>query len=487
MYDFFISHSSIDNFYIVEDLVAQLQYMGYKVWYDKDRILAGDNIPETVKKGLECSYCVILAVTENFFESQWSFFETGFSTASNERTIVPLLYDVSREKRELLLGMIGTRKYLDMNLLTNQKTASELAKILKRTQEKNRDLRIIEKIENIKKRLATYETVNSEEISLDVKSYLTLLENNKEYAVLEAKKIVKIILGDLFKQKKVYINDNEEALEIIKLLEIHNIGSINFREYVEFILCKSNEKIVDNDKLTILNSALLYILTFYLHIRYPSSLSFNQIKVALPNELTYSDFQDMYEIDRKVMRDDLIADADTAYAWFKYNEYTHIGVRDTVSKKIIGYFSVLPINKETYDQIVSGDFKDNEFTSDNLEQYIFPDFYKIYVAGVGIAPEYQNTGAFIMLYNAFIDLIILLAKEREIYISEVLAEASTKQGEKFCKMVGMKKISSTGNATDVYRLVTIPPEFRHTSQKGKELFQLCETKFKQYKEYFSND
>ena len=92
-----------------------------------------------------------------------------------------------------------------------------------------------------------------------------------------------------------------------------------------------------------------------------------------------------------------------------------------------------------------------------------------------------------MLYNAFIDLIITLAKEREIYISEILAEASTRQGEKFCKMVGMKKISSTNSETDIYKLVTIPPEFRHTSKKGKELYNLCKSKFEEYRDYFENE
>lgn len=274
---------------------------------------------------------------------------------------------------------------------------------------------------------------------------------------------------------------------MFELLENHNIGSVNFREYIDFILSTNSEKSVSSDYPPIINQALLNILTYYIHSRYPSKLLYEEIEIVYPEELTYSDFEDMYEIDKKVMREDLIADTETTYAWFMHNRYTHIGVRDITTKKIIGYFSVLPVNDETYNQIISGEFKDNEFTSENIEQYIFSNFYKIYIAGVGIDPKYQNTGAFIMLYNALIDLIIILAKKREIYISEVLAEASTKQGEKFCKMVGMKKISSTESETDVYRLVTIPPEFRHTGQKGKELFNLCKDKFEEYRDYFQKE
>lgn len=195
----------------------------------------------------------------------------------------------------------------------------------------------------------------------------------------------------------------------------------------------------------------------------------------------------MYEIDRKVMREDLIANVATTFAWYKHNNYTHIAVKEISSQKTIGYFAILPVTDETYNQIISGDFKDKDFTSENIEQYIFSNFYRIYVAGVGIDPDYQNTGAFIKLYNALIDMFLLFAKDREIYISEVLAEASTKQGEKFCKMIGMKRISNTQNDTDIYRLVTIPPEFRLKNKKGKELFDLCQRKYQEYKDFFTNN
>ena len=66
----------------------------------------------------------------------------------------------------------------------------------------------------------------------------------------------------------------------------------------------------------------------------------------------------------------------------------------------------------------------------------------------------------------------------------MLAEASTKQGEKFCKMVGMNKIGHTESETDIYRIVTIPPQFRLNNQKGKELFKLCQEKFEEYRDFF---
>lgn len=486
MFDFFISHSSLDKKLIVDNLVTTLQNMGYKVWYDKNEILAGDDILSFVKEGLSNSYCIVLVLTDNFVNSKWVFYETGVFDAKNNSRIIPLLYNISESNKNIVLNIIGNRKYLDMDSLTNEEAVSNLVKVLSRTQKENIDLYTVNTLYDIVKKLASYETVNSEIISIKLKDYLNLLENQKEYLILSAKQIVRIVSLDLLAmQNENTINDNISNISLLELLKKYNVGSINFREYVEFIISQDSEKNA-YDYIPIINKALCNILTYYIHTKYPISLSFSQIEVAFSDELSYDDFKDMFEIDKKVMRGDLIADIETAYGWFKYNKYTHIGVRDINSKRIVGYFSALPVTDETYHKIVSGDFEDKDFTSDDIEQYIFSDFYKVYIAGVGIDPDYQNTGAFIKLYNALIDLFISLAKNGEIYISEILAEASTKQGEKFCKMVGMKKISSTNNDTDVYQLTTIPPEFKLKNQKGKELHNLCQQKFEEYRDYFEN-
>lgn len=482
MFDFFVSHSSIDKDTVVNDLVSILQNMGFSVWYDKNEIIAGDDIITTVKSGLSNSFCLILIITDNFFKSKWTFYETGIFDSQINR-IIPLLYDVSEDNKNLLISMFGNKKYIDMNCLTNEETASELAKALNRTKNLKPDLKTVEDLKKIQKQLASFETVNTEIISIKLKEYLELLNTNKDYLILAAKQIVKIVAEDLLKYNGCAISDSAKSSALIKLISDYNIGSENLREYYEFVLLLDIEK-NQIDYIQIINHALLNILTHYIHTRYPINLSFNGIKVVFPDEFTYKDFVDMFDIDKKVMREDLIADVETTYSWYKHNKYTHIGVRDINTGRIVGYFSVLPVTDEIYDKILCGNFQDKDFTSDSIEQYIFSNFYKIYIAGVGIDPKYQNTGAFIKLYNALIDLFLSLAKEREIYVSEILAEASTKQGEKFCKMVGMKKICSTSNDTDVYKLTTIPPEFTLKNRKGKELYQLCQKKFEEYRDYF---
>lgn len=490
MEDFFISHSSLDKNNIVDDLVQILKDMGYFVWYDKDKILAGDNIPQEINNGLQHSYCLLLVLTENFIKSKWTYFEAGQFSILNNRRIIPLMYNLSQKSKEVIANLFGNQKYIDIVSSSKEEVVSSLIKALEKTKQDNRELVVIDSIKKLQHQLASYETLNANLISLKISEYLEFLEEHKDldYIFLSAKKIVIAVICDLLKTINSSIEYEFEAKKgdtewLVKKLEEANIGSINFREYVGFIL-KNKSQTVKFDEMNVLNLAIENILIYYINAKYPIKPSSSSIIVVSPEELTYKDFLEMYQIDLKVMRHDLIASTETCYNWHEYNNYTHIAIKDTITNKVVGYFSVLPITDDTYTRILSGKFKDNEFTIDCLEQYLFPDFYKLYVAGVGIDPDYQNTGAFIKLYNALLDMFLVLAKEREIYISEVIAEASTRQGEKFCKMVRMKKLVHTTTETDVYGMILIPPQFRLNNHKGKEFYELCQKKFEECRDFF---
>lgn len=484
MFDFFVSHASADKKGIVDELVDILENMGYSVWYDKNELAAGDFILNDIEVGLRKSYCLLLVLTDNFAKSNWVSYETGYFAAFQNGRIVPLLYQLSPKNKETIMGLLGNRKYIDVGHLSKEQVASACIRALSKARKENRDLVTTENLDNLQKKLASYETINSDLISVKLKEYLALINSQSEYAILSAKKIVRDIVCDLLGRRlSRFDSEGIKNSGLCVLIESNDIGSINTREYISFILSMDSEEKLEK-YLPIINRALENILVYYIHTKYPIKPDASKIDVVLQGDFEYKDFMDMFEIDRKVLREDLIASADTSYSWYKYNNLTHIAVRDTVSQKIVGYFSVLPITDDVYQKILQGEFKDKDFTTDSIQQYIFPDFYRLYIAAVAIEPEYQNTGAFVKLYNALIDMLLALAKEREIYISEIVAEASTKQGEKFCKMVGMKKIAQTTSETDVYSLVMIPPEFRLHNKKGRELFHLCEQKFKEYRDYF---
>ena len=98
MYDFFISHTSINKSLIVEPLVQELEKNNITVWYDKESILFGDDINQEIENGLKKSICLILIITKQFFESKWVFFEFGKYSAYEKARIIPVVYDITNEQ-----------------------------------------------------------------------------------------------------------------------------------------------------------------------------------------------------------------------------------------------------------------------------------------------------------------------------------------------------------------------------------------------------
>ena len=52
---------------------------------------------------------------------------------------------------------------------------------------------------------------------------------------------------------------------------------------------------------------------------------------------------------------------------------------------------------------------------DFIKTYDLPDFYYLYFASIGIHPSYQNSNAFKVLYDAFVEKLLQLTTPRNIY------------------------------------------------------------------------
>ena len=469
---------------IVDELVAELQNFQFKVWYDKEQISEGYNINDEIEQGLETSFCLILIVTKNFFESKWVYFETGQYSRYKKAKIIPIIYDISTQEYLQIIQILGNVKYINAKEKTIKEIISILDVSLKKIKIENEALTVKDTLYSLYKKLSSYENIQADIACIAMKEYFDIMNDYPTYVISSSKKILTIIACDIGKylniNASVQATDYSEQLNIIKCAANRNIY-----DYFAYIYNLSanhfNESLI-----LVINKALVAILQWYLATRYSALSKIYNFEILYPGEMKHSDFEETDEIDYLVLREDLIASIETAIEWYDYNNYTYIAIKDKSTKRIVGYFTLLPITQDTYNLILSGDFMDKEFTTDSIVQYDAPGIYILYVAAVAIHPYYQNSNAFIELYNAVIDVILALAQQREIYFSQVLAEASTKQGEKLCKIMGMKKHTSTTSNTDVYTLTLIPPEFKLYGTKGKILMSLCKQKYEEYREYFDS-
>ena len=484
MYDFFISHSSIDKESIVDDLIVSFDKKGLNIWYDNNNIFTGDVIRNEITEGLNNSLCIILIITKNFFNSKWVFWESGFFNSFKNKCVIPIIYNITEKEILEITRLFGNLKYIDGDKNNNSEIVDECIKTHLKFKQLNEEYTIKKNFSELQKKYNTYENIGAGVICKFLKKHCDIYEKHSDLLIYTAKKLIEAVVFDYIEYRnEIIIKSNNKSL--VELINIAFTGTSNLNIKNHFLhIAKLEDGSMTREDNNSINRILINILVWYSTLRYPLHMNTNNLEIVYPTDFKHSDFSDMYEIDLLTMRHDLIADADTTFEWYKYNIYTHIALRDIHTQKIIGYFSVLPVTNETYDMIVNGNFKDKNFSIKNIVQYSFPQFYRVYIASVAIHPDYQNTNAFSKLFNALIDLFISLAKDREIFISDIVAEASTEQGEKLCKLVNMNKITNTIYDTDIYSLTLIPPEFKFKNSHSSELKKICEKKYIECQEYF---
>lgn len=490
MNDIFISHSSRDKDFIVRDLVKQLRFLRLNVWVDEDVILCGNNILDEIKKGIENSVCIALILTPAFFESNWTSLEIGLADSNDNCSIIPVLAGISIEKIAKKYPFLLTKKYIVLDITDIPSAATQLAETVERVKARLRDKNPLD-YQNAVRKLNNFDTPGANAISILITEYAQICKISISAGISHAERICAAVIDDIYARVRQPTDSNilEWKDKLFFLVKRNSGLNQNIIEHLNALMTISSSKYFANeqDQKRLVDLSLVAVLNWY--TSYMSTILWkgrkeDHYEVILPGELSYQDFVDMYEIDKLVLRSDLIALPDITYNWYQYNIYTHIAVRSASTGRIAGYFALLPVTDELFNKIQSGDFKDNDLSTDGIRQYDIADFYKLYVAAVCIHPKHQNTTAFNRLYHALIEMMYALATEREIYITDIITEASTKQGEKLCKILGLKKLMSTDLDTELYTASLLPPSLRLNSLFGHKLIKFYQEKYDEMSDLF---
>ena len=492
MFDAFISHSSKDKEQIVYSLVERLEGKGIDVWLDANEILAGDTILDAVEKGVATSICTILIITPAFFESFWTPVEIGIAfNKASKHSIIPVLCDLDINDVAQRFPMLLTLKYVKLDSKDISACADELYENINKIKERYKQDFCSISFKKAVKKFNTCDTPSANTISILLSEYNQIVEINTRAAVLHASQIAITIINDLYMHlpnKESTVDTTVGKLDLVKL---SSVGlNENIYEHLKLLstpALDTNMSLLTNDadRRKLAEMSMTAVLEWYSkYLLHNKIIPRDRFEIVWPDDLEYEDFVTMYEIDKQVLRADLIATPDVTYNWYLCNNYSHIAIRSTETYKIIGYFTVLPVTDELYKEIQSGYFKDNDLSTENIRKYDIPDFYKLYVACVCIHPKYQNTSAFHTLYNALIKMMLELAVEREIYITDIITEASTLQGEKFCKILGLKRLMNTEINTQIFGATLLPPSLQLKSTFGNKLIKYYKERYEYLKELF---
>lgn len=482
MFDVFISHSSLDKDGFVRDFVAELKAQQITVWFDEDNINYGDSISGSVFCGLQKSICLILIISKNSLnKSNWAWIESGFHIYS-KKVLLPILLDINHETLATILPFLADKKYLSVKSKSDNKSlkniASKVAEFIKQHIDGERRQVDITKI------IFTLNNKNlykNSELVVFIKNY-EKSASDYNTAYIWAEKIIQCVCNNI------------SCPDMLTNLPCNNSALIRSNPYMTDMVYEHfrymlslQESFLKSGSISAaqfinIENSIFTILDWYSTIQDESIFySDSNFSVIAGNKFTDADIAEAHAIEKKLLPHNLISEPDEVKRWFIHNGYSSIGIRDNSTKKIIAFCTALPVRDAWYNNFRDGNITDVEISLADIEKYDFPGIYNIYISVLCVHPDYQGpTQIFKLLYDAMVNIFINLTKN-EIFIYRLLADASTPDGVRMCRFLGMEKVCDSKHTTSIYESHLIPPKLRLRNARGKSLIDYYAHKYEALK------
>jgi len=249
---------------------------------------------------------------------------------------------------------------------------------------------------------------------------------------------------------------------------------------------QSNDLEIEGAEMTeveveICSFALTSVASWYISQIIPKTLDIFPFEIVQGKNITEHQIGEAIEIDCAIYKTEYRGIPDICLQWFRRNPDIYTFIIDKHTNKVVGYINSMPLEESYYEKIESGEVIDVNIPTEVIRTYDFPDFYKLYLCSVAVHPDYQGTIAFKMLYEAYFDKLLYLARN-DIYITEMLGDVVSEDGEKLAKFIGMKKLKDTTHESSIYKVMLLPPSIRVTTSKAKNLMVLYQKKYEDFKD-----
>ncbi len=169
-------------------------------------------------------------------------------------------------------------------------------------------------------------------------------------------------------------------------------------------------------------------------------------------KFSLEDFKEMEKIEHSYFPNENISPAEEVLKWYKKNNMTCIGIRNT-DNLIIASVNILPLKKEIFEDIYNNRMNEADVVADQIEKYEDGKSCYLYLSSISIDREYRNNYKVIKtLLKGCMNLLDVL-KRKNIKIKKVMADASTIHGEKICtKLLHMDYIRETNHESKIFCL-----------------------------------
>ena len=207
------------------------------------------------------------------------------------------------------------------------------------------------------------------------------------------------------------------------------------------------------------------------------SAAVDRYEVLHGSQMSVCDLREVIELDRISLDACYQVSPSDDYQLFQANPENGIVIRDRTTGMIVGYSMLLPILQDMYEKIRSGTFVDADFRPEMTFEYGEPGIYHLYFASIVVHPEHRSAAMVMTMMDAMVKDFIVLAETRGIWFSDMIADVVSRDGEKFCRLFGLKKICETNHDSFIYEVSGLPPEIRETTPATKRLVRLYRDKY----------
>lgn len=143
-YDVFVSHAWEDKESFVDEFVAELEKMGIKVWYDKQRIKWGDSMRARIDDGLKKSKFGIAVISPDYIAEgkYWTKAELDglFQLESvNGKMLLPIWHNITKQQVMNYSPIIASKLAMTTATMTAEEIAREMQSLLSEKTEEEID------------------------------------------------------------------------------------------------------------------------------------------------------------------------------------------------------------------------------------------------------------------------------------------------------------------------------------------------------------
>lgn len=143
-YDVFVSHAWEDKEGFVDEFVAELEKLGIKVWYDKQRIKWGDSMRARIDDGLKKSKFGIAVISPDYIAEgkYWTKAELDglFQLESvNGKMLLPIWHNITKQQVMDYSPIVASKLAMTTASMTAEEIAKEMRSLLSEEAEEEID------------------------------------------------------------------------------------------------------------------------------------------------------------------------------------------------------------------------------------------------------------------------------------------------------------------------------------------------------------